>query len=55
MLSFTPFPVVAASEVKGHARKPARQKRTTRRKRVKKIAASRARLWLTLIAGRAQR
>jgi Right handed beta helix region len=55
MLSFTPFPVVAASEFRDQASKPARHKRGNRRKRVKKIATSRSRVWLTLTGGRAQR
>ena len=56
MPSFIPFPVtVAADEDKAHAKKPSRHKRTTRKRRVKKIAASRARVWLALITSRAQR
>ena len=56
MLSFTPFPVVVAvEEGKAQTRKPSRHKRTTRKRRVKKIAASRSRVWLALISSRAQR
>jgi hypothetical protein len=52
MPSFVPSPVaIPASEVWGQAKKPSRAKRATRRKRVKKIAVSRARIWLALIAG----
>ncbi|HWM54366.1 MAG TPA: right-handed parallel beta-helix repeat-containing protein [Solirubrobacterales bacterium] len=56
MPSFTPFPTtIPANEGKERARKPSRSKRTTRRKRMRKAATPRSRVWLAQIAGRSQR